>query len=166
MTRWITIGSVLLLAVAAAIGAYVLFNSREKYEKAYAQAKSHTLVEMNAEAEAFLDNVRTNWRRRSESLDGDGPIMAEFGLEPTIANWVEVQTWKIPRFSYWNYAANLRNSKFMVLQATLLMVAEDGKVYVKPDRSAAFVRPQSDMVYFFENDPAGIRQSIYVRSRP
>jgi len=166
MKRWISIGAAPLMIVVAAAWVIFVFNSREKYEKAYAQAKSLNLVEMNAESQSFLDDVRKNWRNQSGSFEGDGPIMKEFGLAPTVANWAEVQTWKMPAFSYWNNGANLRNAKFALLQATLLMLSEDDNVYVTPDKSLAYVRMQPGMVYLFENDPAGLRQSIHVRSRP
>ena len=166
MKRWILIGAAPLTIVIAAAWVFFVFNSREKYEKAYSQAKSLNLVEINAESQSFLDDVRKNWRNQSGSFEGDGRIMSEFGLAPTVANWAEVQTWKMPAFSFWNNAANLRNAKFFQLQATLLMLSEDGNVYVTPDRSLAYVRMQPGMVYLFENDPAGLRQSIHVRSRP
>lgn len=166
MKRWITLAGLLIVVVVAAGWLILVFNSREKYEKAYAQTKSLNLVEIDAESQALLDDVRTNWRNRSGSVQGDGPIMNEFGLAPTIENWVEVQTWKMPAFSYWNNGANLRNAKLFTLQATLLVLSEDGNVYVSKDRTLAYVRVQPGVVYLFENDPAGLRQSIYVRSRP
>jgi hypothetical protein len=167
MKRWLSIGAVLLFMIAGTATLTVLLvNARATYEKAYAQAKSLNWVEMNAESQAFLDDVRANWRNQSGFYDGDGPMMTEFGLAPTVANWAEVQTWKMPPFSYWNVNANRSNAKFMVLQATLVLVSEDGNVYVNQDRSLAYVRLQPNMVYLYVNDPAGLRQAIYVRPQP
>jgi len=165
MKRWIAIGAVLLIVVVAAAWSIFVFNSREKYEKAYAQTKSLNLVEIDAESQKLLDDVRANWRNQSGSFEGDGPIMNEFGLAPTVENWAQVQTWKMPAFSYWNSNANLRNAKLFTLQATLLVLSEDGNLYVTKDRTLAYVRVQPGVVYLFENDPAGLRQSIYVRSQ-
>ncbi len=165
MKRWLSIGAALLLLLAgAATWTVFLVNARATYEKAYAQAKSLNLVEMNVESQAFLDDVRANWRNQSGFFcDGDGPMMTEFGLAPTVANWAEVQTWKMPPFSYWNTDANRRNAKFMLLQATLVLISEDGNVYVNQDRSLAYVREQDNIVRIYVNDPAGLRQATYVR---
>jgi hypothetical protein len=163
MKRWLSIGAA--LAVVAGVVAWVIFigNARAPYEKLRMHVVPLNLVEIDADEQAFADEVRSKWRLQSSEIDGDGEILDAGGITPTVANWVDVQTWKMPEFSCWNWRANRRNAELATLFGFLAMRSDDRTVYAARDRTLAYVRVRDGLVWLMTNDPAGLRGSIYVR---
>jgi hypothetical protein len=165
MKRWIEIGAA--LAVVAGVAVWVVFIgfAREPYEKLRTHVVPLNLVEIDADEQVFVDEVRSKWKLQSSEIDGDGEILDAGGITPTVANWVDVQTWKMPDFSYWNWRANSRSVELATLFGFLAMRSDDHTVYAARDRTLAYVRVHDGLVWLMTNDPAALRGTIYVRAQ-
>lgn len=163
MKRWIGISAALGMVALVALWVVFIVGAREPYEKLRTHLVPMNLVEIDADEQAFVDDVRTNWKLQSSEIDGDGKVLEAGDYTPTVANWVDLQTWKMPEFSYWNWRANRRNAELAALFGMLAMRSDDRTVYAARDRELAYVRVQDGLVWIMTNDPSGLRGSIYVR---
>lgn len=166
MKPWIVIGAVLAIVVGGVAWLLYFSEVRETYEKARAHVVPLNLVEIGADQQAFVDEVRSTWKLQSSEIDGDGKILEAADFTPTVANWVDVQTWKMPEFSYWNLRANRRNVELATLFAFLAARSDDRTVYADRDRTLAYVRVQDGLAWLMTNDPSGLRGSVYARPQP
>ena len=166
MKRWLGIGAAAVITIVAAAWFFYFAEARERYERIRTHVVTMNLVEIDADEQAFLDDVRANWKQQSSAIDGDGEILEAGGITPTVANWVDAETWKMPPFSYWNYSANRRNAELAVIFGNLAARSGDRTVYAARDRTLAYLRVQDGLVWLMTNDSSGLRGSLYARPQP
>lgn len=166
MNRWIGIGAALAVVALVALWMVVIGGARQPYEKLRTHVVPLNLVEIDADEQAFVDDVRTNWKLQSSEIDGDGKILEAGDFTPTVANWVDLQTWKMPEFSYWNWRANRRNAELATLFGGCARRSDDHTVFAARDRTFAYVRVRDGLVWLMTNDPSGLRGSVYARPQP
>jgi len=160
------IATIGVLAVAIAIAAYLAVSLRvkQKYDKARIELADHVLsaVPMDAETKALLTEVRTSWVERSSEVGGPhSDALKTIGLEPSVSNVIELLTYRMPAYSLLSFGRNRRPMQIGTIQAILLPISIDKSIHVSDDRHVALIRLHPTIVYVFEDDAGGLRETQY-----
>ena len=142
--------SLVCILLFGAVFVWSLF-TKASYDKIRADVnkRGFTVVQMGPKETMFLSEVLSNWVCRSTTSDGayEGSIK-EFGLSPSVANFIEVQSYHMPAYSWFSIK---RNQESALKGVHKLMSSVDQLFHVAEDRKLAFVRHKPEVVYVFRD---------------
>ena len=143
----------------------VLLPAKRSYEEVRAEIAACVLTEMpmDAATERLLADVRDNWTQHSNELDGAyARALKTINRSASVSNLVDVLTYRMPLFSLLSPERNYEPAVIGTIQAVLLPTSVDGHIYVSEDRNRALIRVQPHVVFLFENDAQGMRETDWV----
>jgi hypothetical protein len=158
--------AIVVLAVAIAIGAWLVvsFRAKRKYDEARAELAEHVLsaVPMDAQTNALLTEVRTSWVEEYSEVAGMyADALKTIGLKPSVSNLIEVFTYRLPKYSLLPPGRNKRPMLIGMIQAELLPMSVDQSIHVSDDRHVALIRCRTSLVFVFTDETGGLREARY-----
>jgi hypothetical protein len=167
VTAWLCV-IVIAVPPAAFTGWYltVVLPLKWSYDENRAVIAAGVLTEkpMQAATEELLDEVRTNWERRTSELNGPyADSLTVIRRTPCVSDLVDVLTYRLPPFSLISPMRNLHSSTIGVIQAQLLPVCVDKRIHVSEDRNLAMIRVGTGVVFLFEDESEGMRETVWIR---
>lgn len=156
----------LLVIVVIGFVAYLLvsFASKGKYDKVRLELANHVLSEtpMDEEREALLNELGTNGTVVSSALNGPyTDALKTLGWEPSVESVVELMTYRMPEYSWMALGGNQRPMNVGAVQAVVLSSSVDKQIHVSDDRQVALIQISPAIVYVFQNEQGGIRETQY-----
>ena len=164
MKKLIPIIAVLAAVIGLVAYLVVSLGSKKKYDKARTELAVHILSEapMDAEIKALLTEVRTSWIETSNEVGGPhADALKTLGLEPSVSNVVDLLTYRLPEYSLLSLGRNRRPMQIGAIQAVLIPISMDKSIHVSDDRQVALIRLRPTIVYVFQNEAGGLRETQY-----
>ncbi len=143
----------------------VLLPAQRRYEEARAELTVAVLTEMpmDAATERLLADVRDSWTQHSNELDGAyAQSLKTINRSASVSTLVDLLTYRMPPFSLLSPKRNYEPVVIGTIQAVVLPTSVDGHIYVSEDRNRALIRVKPNVVFLFENDAQGMRETDWV----
>ena len=146
--------------------------AKKAYEKVRAEINaSHvTVAQIGQKERSFLSEVESNWVCKGNVTNGPSATATEnFGLSPSVANLIEVQTYQMPKYS-WFSTDHVREAAVKGITKSLANAmgqaqgqTQDLILYVAESRNLAFFRCKPGQVMIFRDvGVASLGEAFYV----
>jgi hypothetical protein len=153
-----------LAAVGAVAWCALNLRAKRKYDHVRDELAQHSyaVVPFDQKTTAFLAEVRTSWTNSHSQVGGPhSDAIKLLGLRPSVSNLVHVFTHRLPAYSFLSLDQNKKSAVMAMVQGLLMPVTMDNSIHRSEDGLTALVRCQTNLVYVFSDEPAGLRESMY-----
>ena len=167
MKKAIVVRVVLVCVVLLGIGLVWSLDINRKYNKIRDELReeaSFTVALMGVKERNFLSGVQSNWIcKRNLTNDAHAEWIKTVGMSPSVANFIEVQTYQMPAYSWFAIERTKDSIVKGVLKSLCYLHSSDHTVYVSENRNLAFIRCKPGVVYVFRDvGDASLGVAMYV----
>jgi hypothetical protein len=126
----------------------------------------YAVIPLDQVTKSFMAKVQSNWSCTANTVGGpNSDIVKLAGMNPSVRNLIRVWNYQMPEYCWWFPSRNRQPIVIGLLKAKFFPVSVDRKFHVSENQNLALLWCRTNMVYIYQDEANGMRESLYVKKR-